>query len=173
MNAPSKDRQTVTSAGEPITPLPHGVHFHDVQTHGDARGEVFEIFDLRWGLLSEPCTFAYAFTIRPGMIKGWSLHEKTEDRYFVMFGEMELVLYDERPQSPTLGLVARVVLSSYRRRIMNIPPGIWHADRNLGSSDVIAVNFKTVPFDHTDPDKLRLPLDNDRIPFKFDMSRGW
>jgi dTDP-4-dehydrorhamnose 3,5-epimerase len=84
----------------------------------------------------------------------------------------EVVLYDERPDSPTRGLVARVVLSEYRRRLMNIAAGVWHAERNLGSSDVLVVNFPTLLYDHADPDKVRMPLNNDRIPFRFEHVQG-
>jgi dTDP-4-dehydrorhamnose 3,5-epimerase len=31
----------------------------------------------------------------------------------------------------------------------------------------------TRPYDHADPDKYRLPLDNDVIPFRFDEAPGW
>lgn len=86
---------------------------------------------------------------------------------------MEAVLYDERPDSPTFRLVANIVLSEYRGRLMNIPARVWHADRNLGSQDVVVVNFPTIPYDHANPDKYRLPLDTDRIPYKFERHRGW
>jgi dTDP-4-dehydrorhamnose 3,5-epimerase len=55
---------------------------------------------------------------------------------------------------------------------MNIPAGIWHAVRNLGNKDVVAVNFPTMPYDYADPDKYGLPLNNERIPHKFDNPRG-
>lgn len=86
---------------------------------------------------------------------------------------MEIVFFDDRPDSPTQGLVAQVVLSEYRRRLMNIPAGVWHANRNLGSKDVVVVNFPTIQYDHAAPDKYRLPLDNDYIPYKFADRRGW
>jgi dTDP-4-dehydrorhamnose 3,5-epimerase len=113
------------------------------------------------------------FTLRPGMIKGWGLHKEHEDRYFVLFGELEIVLYDDRPDSPTRGLVASVVLSEYRRRLMNIPAGVWHANRNLGSKDVVVINFPTILYEHANPDKYRLPLDTDQIPYKFAPLQGW
>lgn len=173
MSTPPKDTQTVTSEGESIHKLPSGVAFHDVITHVDERGSVCELFDPRWGWHKDPLVFAYSFTIRPGMIKGWGLHKKHEDRYFILYGEMEVVLYDERDDSPTCGLVSKIVLSEYRRRLMNIPAGVWHADRNLGSKDVVVVNFPTIQYDHSDPDKYRLPLDNDTIPYKHESPRGW
>lgn len=171
--APIRDLQTVGSGGERLAPLPAGVVFHDSPTHADERGSVVELYDLRWGIHPAPLVFSYCFTVRPGMTKGWGLHLEHDDRYFLLFGEMEVVLYDEREASPTRGLVAKVVLSEHRRRLMTIPAGIWHANRNLGEKDVVVVNFPTTPYEHTRPDKLRLPLDNDRIPYRFEGTRGF
>ena len=83
------------------------------------------------------------------------------------------VLYDGREDASTHGLVASVVLSHHRRRLMNIPAGVWHANRNLGETDVVIVNFPTIPYDHSDPDKYRLPLDTDEIPYRWPDSKGW
>jgi dTDP-4-dehydrorhamnose 3,5-epimerase len=172
MSTPRQDKQTVTPDGESIEKLPAGVKFHDIVTHVDERGSVCEVFDPRWGWHPDPLVFSYVFTIRPGIIKGWGMHKEHEDRYFILFGEMEAILYDERPDSPTRGLVAKVVLSEYRRRLMNIPTGVWHADRNIGNKDVVVINFPTIQYDHTSPDKYRLPLNNDKIPYKFENPRG-
>ena len=171
--APIKDIQTVTPQGESTQTLPFGVTFKDVPTQIDERGSVCELFDSRWDWHPDPLVFAYMFTVRPGFVKGWGMHQRHADRYLVLFGQMEAVLYDERSDSPTHGLVARIVLSEYRRRLMSIPAGVWHADHNLGSSDVVVVNFPTIPYDHADPDKFRLPLNNDRIPFRFEHVQGW
>src|SRR5262245_46954133 len=100
MSKPIQDKQTVTAAGENVQPLPAGVSFHDITTHVDERGSVCELFDPRWGWHPDPLVFVYMFTVRPGMIKGWGVHKKHEDRYFILFGEMEVVLYDDRPDSP-------------------------------------------------------------------------
>jgi dTDP-4-dehydrorhamnose 3,5-epimerase len=34
-------------------------------------------------------------------------------------------------------------------------------------------NLPTWPYDHADPDKYRLPIKNDLIPFDFDDGPGW
>ena len=170
---PERDPASVTAAGDPLIQLPHGVGFHRSVTHLDERGSVCEMFDARWNWHPAPITFVYMFTLRPGMVKGWGLHKEHEDRYFVLNGEMEVVMYDVRPDSPTRGAVSRVVLSEFDRRLMNIPAGIWHANRNLASRDTLVVNFPTRPYDHENPDKYRLPLDTDQIPFKFENVRGW
>lgn len=173
MSEPIADKQTVTPAGERLDPMPAGVTFHDVITQVDDRGSTCEMFDPRWGWHPEPLVFVYTFTVRPGITKGWGIHYKHEDRYFLLFGEMEVVLYDSRPDSRTCGLIAKIYLSEYRRRLMNIPAGVWHADHNIGSRDAVVVNFPTIQYDHAKPDKHRLPLDTDQIPYKFDNPRGW
>jgi dTDP-4-dehydrorhamnose 3,5-epimerase len=168
-----KDPASVTATSEPLATLPHGVTFRRAITHVDGRGSVCELFDPRWQWHPDPLLFVYMFTIRPGMVKGWGLHKLHEDRYFVQLGEMEVVFYDARPDSPTGGQVSHVVLSEYDRRLMNIPAGIWHANRNIGNKDVVVVNFPTRPYEHGDPDKYRLPLDTDQIPYMFENARGW
>lgn len=168
-----QDPATVDAAGRPLAPLPAGVGFWDVPTHSDDRGTVCEIYDPRWGWHPEPLVFVYMFTLRPGKVKGWGMHKRHEDRYFILAGELEVVLYDDREGSPTRGLVSKVVLTEYRRRLMNVPPGIWHANHNIGTKDVIVVNCPTTPYDHENPDKYRLPLDTDLIPYRFEQRRGW
>jgi dTDP-4-dehydrorhamnose 3,5-epimerase len=164
---------TVSADGESLAQLPEGVTFRDVPTHADARGTVCEIFDERWDWHPDPLVFVYMFTLRPGQTKGWGMHKLHEDRYFILAGELEVVMYDEREDSPTRGLVASVILTEYRRRLMNVPAGVWHANRNLGSKEVIVVNCPTTPYDHAAPDKYRLPLDTDRVPYRFPDPRGW
>ena len=167
MTRGTKDVQTVTSGGEKIEVVPVGVTFRDLQTHVDDRGWVCELFNPAWGWHSDPLAHAYVFTVRPGVAKGWGRHDHTEDRYAILSGEAEVVMYDARPDSSTHGLVSVVTLSEFRRRLMNMPTGIWHAVRNVGTSDVVIVNFKTKAFDPENPDKFRLPLDTEEIPYQF------
>lgn len=163
----TKDPQTTTGDGALIEAVPEGVTFRDLATHVDDRGWLCELFNPEWGWHPDPLAHAYIITVRPGVAKGWGRHEQTEDRYAIIFGEAEVVLYDARPDSGTCGEVFVVSLSEYRRRLMNIPTGIWHAIRNLGTKDVLVANFKTRPFDPEKPDKFRLPLDTDQIPYEF------
>ena len=174
MSDASRDAPTVTSDGERLEQLPEGVSFRDAITHVDDRGSVCELFDPRWGWSDVGLVFAYVFTLRPGVVKGWGMHLEHEDRYFILHGDLEVVMYDDRPASPTAGLVAKVYLTQHQRRLMNIPRGVWHANRNVGSGDVMVINFPTKPYDHQNPDKYKLPLDTDRIPHSFAPgTQGW
>ena len=167
-----QDQQTVDDKQKNLAPLLDGMSFRESVRHDDARGSVTELYDPRWGWHPDPVVFSYAFTVRPGMIKGWGLHKLHEDRYFVLSGEVELVVYDPRPESSTCGKVCRVYLSGSRPGLINIPRFVWHADRNIGTVDALVINFPTMQYDHARPDKYRLPVDTDLIPFKFGGD-GW
>ena len=107
------------------------------------------------------------------MVKGWNLHKLHEDRYFILQGEMEIVYYDVREESQTFGQIRRVVLSEHNRGLVSVPKFVWHADHNIGTKDVVAVNFPTLVYDHSNPDKYRLPIDTPLIPYSFAGARGW
>jgi dTDP-4-dehydrorhamnose 3,5-epimerase len=172
LEAARQDQETVRN-GAPIAKLLDGLVFRESVTHRDDRGSVTEIFDPRWNWHPDPMVFSYMFTIRPGVVKGWGLHKLHEDRYFVIKGEMEVVMYDPRPESSTCGSICRVILSADRPRLMNVPKFVWHADHNVGSKDVVVVNFPTIQYNHASPDKYRLPIDTPLIPFSFGDAKGW
>ncbi len=171
MAEPQRDRQTVTPDGRPTDAMIDGVVVYDLVTHVDERGTVCELYDPRWGANPDPMVFAYMFTIRPGQAKGWGMHREHEDRYAFLDGELELALFDGRDDSPTAQQESRLFLSDLHRRLVTIPRGVWHAERNVGDRDVRVVNFPTIPYDHANPDKYRLPLDTDQLPV--DLGPGW
>jgi dTDP-4-dehydrorhamnose 3,5-epimerase len=168
-----RDKQTVTPEGAPTTTLLHGMSIHRSPTHADDRGTLTEILDPRWGWHPDPIAYAYYFTARAGHAKGWALHKQHEDRYFLIRGEVEMVTYDVRPDSPTRGSICKLILSDRDHFIVNIPALVWHGTRTLGSVDAVVLNFPTRPYDHADPDKYRLPIDSPLIPNSFGDTPGW
>jgi len=169
-----RDVATVTPEGQPLERMVDGFRSRDLTTHIDERGSVFELYDTRWEWHPAPVEFAYCFTIRPGFVKGWNLHKEHEDRYIVLQGELQLVLYDPRPESPTYGQISKIVSSEYRRRVITFPRNVWHANFNIGTKDAMVVNLPTQPYNHANPDKYRLPLDTPLIPYRFPSdARGW
>jgi dTDP-4-dehydrorhamnose 3,5-epimerase len=162
-----------TPAGEVIRRLTFGVKIRRLPTLTDERGSVTELYDPRWEWHDDPLVFAYTFTIRPGIAKGWNLHREHEDRYAILSGTLQLVLYDPRPDSPTCGEVCVIVLTDEERSLVNVPKNVWHADHNIGTVDLRVVNFPTMAYDHRNPDKYRLPLDTPLIPHSFGNVKGW
>jgi dTDP-4-dehydrorhamnose 3,5-epimerase len=56
---------------------------------------------------------------------------------------------------------------------MNIPRFVWHADHNFTAEPTRGINFPTTCYNHTNPDKYRLPIDTPLIPVKFEGAKGW
>lgn len=163
-----KDLQTVTPEGEPIVPRISGVVIELRPIQEDERGELQEIYNPAWGLHSAPLVYAYCASIRPRRVKGWVLHRLQDDRLFILRGVIRVGLFDDRPESPTYGMLNVFVMSEHRRGLLVIPRGVFHGLQNLSDYDALFLNLPTRPYDHQDPDKYRLPLKNDRIPFAFD-----
>lgn len=168
-----KDNQTVTPEGESVQTLIDGVRVRYAVTHPDERGTMCEIYNPAWGFSDEPMVYLYQATVRPGKIKGWGVHRNHDDRVFTSQGTLKWVLYDDRADSPTHKLVNVIVMSEHNRGLLRIPSGVFHAVQNVGHTDALFINLPTRPYDHADPDKYRLPLNNDLIPYSFDTGAGW
>ena len=173
LEAAQRDRPTVTAESQKMIRLIEGVSIREVPTHADERGTLVELYDSRWNWHSDPVVFAHCFTVRPGYVKGWGLHKTHEDRYFVLAGEMKLVLFDPRPASSTYGQVCELCLSEYQRCLLNIPRFVWHAEQNIGGKDLVVIDFPTAPYEHGNPDKYRLRIDTSLIPYSFGDAKGW
>ena len=100
-------------------------------------------------------------------MKGWVVHYEQDDRLFFSFGTAKVVLYDAREDSPTHQRINELHFGDNNRALLRIPSGVFHAIQNVGDGEVVFVNMPTRPYRHEDPDKYRLPLDNDTIPYKF------
>lgn len=148
---------------------------HQTAVIGDDRGTILEYVDLRSDYWADGAPYVYVGTTRPGRAKGWGMHREHKDRYLVIAGEMLVVLYDDREESPTRGTVQEFYLTRDGINQLTIPVGVWHAQFNPGTTDLIFANAPTEPYRHENPDKLRLPLENDHIPYTFDKARllGW
>ena len=126
-----------------------------------------------WGLHPAPLVYAYQVMIRPKKVKGWQVHREQDDRIFVARGALRLALYDDRPGSPTRRQLDVFTVSERHRALVVVPRGVYHAVQNVGEGEAFFVNLPTAPYDYADPDKERLPLKNDLIPFAFEDAAGW
>lgn len=163
-SAGTQDRATVTSDGRSVAPVIDGLKTKETVVHVDHRGRLFEVFNPADDYWSGPVVHSYVFTVRPGTIKGWGVHDHKFDRYCIISGEMLVVLWDGRDASPTFGLVQEVVLAPEGTRMLTTPPGVWHANINLGTTECMVMNHPTMPYDYEHPDRRLLPWDTTEIP---------
>jgi dTDP-4-dehydrorhamnose 3,5-epimerase len=169
MLQPKQDTQTVTPLGERVAPRIAGVNLRAAITHQDDRGEVCEIFNAAWSFDDAPMTYVYQIVIRPRRVKGWVVHRDQDDRLFASLGIVKIVLFDDRPGSATYRMINEIYLGERNRALIAVPAGVFHAIQNVGEIDAVLINLPTRPYNHAVPDKFRLPLDTDQIPYRFDV----
>src|SRR5579884_2320955 len=102
---PKQDIETVKPDGQAVQQLIDGVVIRYGTTQIDDRGELCEILRPDWNFHPAPFTYVYQFSIRPGKVKGWHQHHQHDDRIFLSQGTVKVILYDDRPNSPTRGMI--------------------------------------------------------------------
>lgn len=168
-----KDKQTITKEGTLKKSRIEGVEIRYLTPIEDERGEVMEVFNPSWGFHPDAFVYLYQVRIRPGKVKGWVVHREQDDRIFICSGTARIVLYDYRENSPTYKMLNDLVISERRPAIIIFPKGVFHAIQNIGEKEVIFFNMPTKAYNYENPDKYRLPINNDIIPFDFEDSLGW
>ena len=170
--AAARDRPTVDAASRELPSGIDGVEVRRLTTHADPRGVLTPVLDIRDSFWTEPIVYAYRFSILHGRVKGWGMHELQADRYFVVSGDVRVVLFDGRPDSPSSGSLAQINFTDKTPGLVKIPPGVWHADQNWGQIEAHVVNFPTRPYDPDHPDKLRIDPWSGVITFDWSLPDG-
>ena len=106
--------------------------------------------------------------LQPNGLSAWHAHAVTTDRLFVNHGQIKIVLYDARPQSPTHGVINEYRLGTVRPALLVVPPQVWHGVQNLSHEPSLLLNLVDEAYRYEDPDHWRLPPDTDQIPYSFE-----
>jgi len=164
----TKDSQSITSDWESLQERIEGVELREVKNVlSPSAGSLTELFRRDWELDDGTVDQVFQNILEPAQITGWHVHEITTDRIFVNIGNMKIALYDARTESNTYGLVNIFVIGQFRPGLLVIPPGIWHAVQNTGSSSAALINMVDKAYDYENPDHWRLPINTNKIPYSF------
>jgi dTDP-4-dehydrorhamnose 3,5-epimerase len=109
----------------------------------------------------------YFSLVHPGIVKGWHLHTRMTLNYAVITGTIKLVLYDDRPDSPTRGEIMELFPGEAQYVLVTIPPGVWNGFKGIGTTPAIVANCATHPHD-PDEIKRRDPQDG-AIPYDWSI----
>ena len=90
-------------------------------------------------------TWAY-----PGRIVAWHRHQLQSDLWFVIKGYLKVGLMDDARN------VRWVYLGENDRRVLTIPPGIWHGYMVLGEEEAVLMYYITSKYDEENPDEERM-----------------
>ncbi|MDI6642150.1 MAG: dTDP-4-dehydrorhamnose 3,5-epimerase family protein [Elusimicrobiota bacterium] len=150
-----------------------GVILKDLIVHKDRRGKLFEI------LRSDEKIFvkfgqAYVTVCNPGWVKAWHYHKNQIDNFCVIRGKARIVLYDLRAKSTTYRQINEFVLSDTHPKLLIIPKGVVHGFESIGKKEAWILNLPTKPYNRTQPDEYRLPVNSDEVPYKpWKNKKGW
>ena len=128
-----------------------GIQIHPLRRIPDERGTILHLLkasDAHFQTFGE----IYFSTVYPGVIKGWHIHSRMTLNYAVPVGRIKLVLYDDRPQSPTQGEVQEIFLGEDHYALVIVPPEVWNGFKGMGTERALVANCATIPHD---PDEIR------------------
>lgn len=164
-----RDLQSVAADWTSLDALIEGVGLREVKNviKRGSHGILTEVFRRDWALDAGVVDQVFQVTLEGGAISGWHAHHSTTDRLFVNQGLIKIVLYDARRGSPTHGLVNQLCHGLERPALVLVPPGVWHAVQNMGSTRSALLNLVDIAYDYEAPDHWRLPLDTPEIPYRF------
>jgi dTDP-4-dehydrorhamnose 3,5-epimerase len=104
----------------------------------------------------------YFTSIYRDVVKGWHRHRDMTLNYACISGRIKLVLYDDRPDSPTSGTLVELFLGPDDYSLVTIPPGVWSGFKGM-SEEALVANCATHPHD---PDRTeRIDPFGDQIPY--------
>ena len=109
----------------------------------------------------------YFSTAYPCVIKGWHVHKEMALNYAVIKGDIKLVLFDPRENSPTKGEVQEIFIGDKNYCLVKIPPGIINGFKNIGTEEAIVANCATHP--HDSDEIVRIDPFTKDVPYKWDI----
>jgi dTDP-4-dehydrorhamnose 3,5-epimerase len=142
--------------------------------------ELREIRDSRGSVLHMMQTGAAGFIgfgecyfseVMPGAVKAWKRHRLQTQNLAVPIGQLRLVIYDDREESPTRNSLQVLKIGrpdAYLR--VTIPPGLWYGFAAIGRTRALLVNCADQPHDPSESDSRS--VDDVAIPFTWLDSTG-
>ena len=166
--AARKSPRTVTPSGALILPdLIDGLQLKTVQNVLARNGVVTELWRPEWlGPETRPGHVTHV-TLAAFSETNWHCHRVQSDLLFVVRGLIKIAFYDDREESPSYRRLNVLPFSPLRPTLIAIPPGIWHALKNLDNTEAAYVTMNSRAFDYDDPDDWRLPPGDASLPRPF------
>ena len=143
-----------------------GIEITTLKQMHDDRGAVFHMLRSDTGMLDNVAEIYFSI-VNPGVIKGWKQHKTMRMRLAVPKGKLKFVMYDERENSPTKGVIQEIEVGENESdyKLINVPPLIWSSFQCISSESAIVCNCASVLHDPAEVDLL--PIENDKIKYNW------
>ena len=89
----------------------------------------------------------------PGRTVAWHRHKHQTDHWFVIKGFLKVGLMDDDRK------VRWVYLGENDRKLLSIPPGVWHGYTVLGETEMVKIYYITSKYDPANPDEERMTIE--------------
>ncbi|UCG31373.1 MAG: dTDP-4-dehydrorhamnose 3,5-epimerase family protein [candidate division WOR-3 bacterium] len=151
--------------------LIHGVSIKNLKLIPDERGRLMEIFradDKEFAKFGQ----VYVTTAYPGVVKAWHSHKIQDDNMTVLHGMAKIVLYDDRDDSPTRGIINEFFVGEHNHILLHIPKHVWHGFKCVSDCEAMIINTVTECYDYSNPDEYRKPAHGSDIPYDWSRKDG-
>ena len=111
----------------------------------------------------------YFSLVNPGVVKGWKKHLRMTQHLAVPVGNIKLVLYDERKDSPTHSQIQEISIGIDNYQLVRIPALVWYGFSSVGSDYALVANCTDLP--HDPNESISIDLSDARIPYNWKVKR--
>ena len=142
-----------------------GVKIIKLITHGDERGFFREIFRFAEQFDEFPVGQMSHSLVKEDIVKAWHGHVYQSQWNYVVSGEINVVLYDNRKKSPTYGEAMDFIISDIGTpKAYFFPPGVLHGYKCMkGPMQIIYVTSGV--YDQTD--EIRISKEDPNIEYNW------
>lgn len=141
-----------------------GVQLTPLKQIADERGKVMHMLRSEWTMF-QGFGEVYFSCIYSGAIKAWKLHKQMTMNIAVPHGRIKMVLFDDRPESPTRGQVDEILLGEDKYCLLTVPPNIWNGFQGISSEMALLANCASIS--HNPDEVLRRESGHSSIPYKW------
>jgi dTDP-4-dehydrorhamnose 3,5-epimerase len=147
-----------------------GIEIKELKKRSDERGLLCELQRKDWEIFEEYAMTYFSISY-PGVVRAWHRHPKKKQNDFmcVIQGMAKVVVYDQRKDSVTKGLINEFIIGEDNPLLLKIPGECWHGFKAIGIKPVVLINFPTKLYNYENPDEERLPPDTKKIPYNWKL----
>lgn len=103
----------------------------------------------------------YFSIVNPCMIKAWKRHRAITQFFAVPVGRIRLVVFDDRTNSPSKGLIEEIILGRPDwYYLICIPPTLWYGFQGISEIPALMANCSDIPHDPNESEQLSISNDH-------------
>lgn len=137
----------------------------DLKQFVDERGRVMHMVRVD-NPLFERFGEIYFSEILPGAVKAWKYHKKMTQLFAVPTGMIRLVVFDDRHNSMSKGMIQIHEIGSENYQLIKIPPSLWYGFKCISSTPALVANCTDFPHDPEESRNKR--MEDHSVPYHWE-----